>query len=56
LVKSEISTACEVNGNHKKFVLTYAYILHLQRISAAAPAGIVIVEMKEKLAKICSWF
>jgi hypothetical protein len=38
-----------VNRNHKKFVLTPVHtFLHLQRISAVARAGRVIVEMKEK--------
>jgi hypothetical protein len=48
LVKSEICRACEVNWNHKKFILTPVHTLHLQRISAATRAGLVIVEMKEK--------
>jgi hypothetical protein len=43
--------ACEVNRNHKKFILTPVHTLcslHLQRISAATRAGRVIVEMKGK--------
>jgi hypothetical protein len=50
LVKNEICRACEVNRNHKKFILIPVHTLHLQRtsISAATRAGRVIVEMKEK--------
>jgi hypothetical protein len=48
LVKSEICRACEVNRNHKKFILTPVHTLHLQRISAATRAGLFIVQMKEK--------
>jgi hypothetical protein len=48
LVKSEICRACEVNRNHKKFVLTPVHTLHMQRINVATRAGRVIVGMKEK--------
>jgi hypothetical protein len=51
LVKSEICRACELNRNHKKFILTPVdtlCICNLQRINAATRAGLVIVEMKEK--------
>jgi hypothetical protein len=38
-----------VNRNHKKFILTPVHNTpHLQRISAATRAGLVMVEMKEK--------
>jgi hypothetical protein len=51
LVKSEICRVCEVNQNHKKFILTpvHRYTVSNCNVlgSAATRAGLVIIEMKE---------